>query len=79
MSQEKVNRYKEQKANRKEIMQKEKKEAGMRKAIAAVVAVICIGWVGYSVYGLATRPDTSASEVNLDAYWEYQDGLYAED
>ena len=79
MSQEKVNRYKEQKANRKEIMKKEKQQASMRKMITAVVALICVGWVGYSLYGVATRPDTTGYEVNMDAYEEFQDELYAED
>ena len=79
MSQEKVNRYKEQKANRKEIMKKEQQQKNMRKAIAAVVAVICIGWIGVSVYGVATRPDDTPYEVNLNAYEEYQEQLTAEE
>ena len=79
MSQEKVNRYKEQKANRKEIMQKEKQQKQMRKLIGVVVAVICVGWIGYSVYGVATRPDDTPYEVNLNAYDEYQEQLTAEE
>ena len=79
MSQEKVNRYKEQKANRKEIMQKEKQQAAMRKTIAAVVAVVCIGWLGYSAYGVVTRPDDTPYEVNLNAYDQYQEQLTAEE
>ena len=79
MSQEKVNRYKEQKANRKEIMKKEKQQSQMRKMIAVLVALVCVGWLGYSAYGVATRPDTTAYEVNLDAYEDDQNQLYAED
>ena len=79
MSQEKVNRYKEQKANRKEIIKKEKRQDNLRKAVAAVICVVCIGWIGYSVYGVANRPDTSSAEVNLDAYSEYLNGLAAEE
>ena len=78
MSQEKVDRYKEQKANRKEIMQKEKCQETVRKTIAAVVCVICIGWIGYSVWGIANRPDTTGSEVNLDAYTDYLNDLAEE-
>ena len=79
MSQEKVNRYKEQKANRKEIMQKEKKQAAMRKTITVVVAAACIGWLGYSAYGVVTRPDDTPYEVNLNAYDQYQEQLTAEE
>ena len=48
MSQAKVDRYKQQKANRKEIMKKEKTASVIRKTVAAVVAVAVIGWAGYS-------------------------------
>ena len=62
-----------------EKLKKEKQQASMRKMITAVVALICVGWVGYSLYGVATRPDTTGYEVNMDAYEEVQDELYAED
>ena len=78
MSQEKVDRYKEQKANRKEIMKKEKKQEALRRTVAAVIGVICIGWIGYSVWGVANRPDTTGSQVNLDSYVEYLNGLSEE-
>ena len=50
MSQAKVDRYKKEKANRKETMKKEKAANAMRKGIVAVAAVALIGWVGYSAY-----------------------------
>ena len=48
MSQEKVNRYKEEKANRKQLMEKQKKQKALRKVAGIVIAVVLIGWVGYS-------------------------------
>ena len=48
MSQAKVDRYKQEKANRKEIMKKEKTASVIRKTVAAVVAIAVIGWAGYS-------------------------------
>lgn len=79
MSQEKVDRYKEQKSKRKEIIQKEKRQAGVRKGVAVVICAACLCWVGYSVWGVVNRPDTTASEVNLDAYSEYLNGLAEEE
>ena len=48
MSQAKVEKYKEQKANRKQTMKKEKLQSIVRNSIAAVVIVAALGWVGYS-------------------------------
>ena len=48
MSQAKVEKYKEQKANRKQTMKKEKIQRIVRNSIAAVVVVAALGWVGYS-------------------------------
>ena len=78
MSQEKVNRYKEEKANRKEILAKEKRKNTMVKIGAAVVALALVGWLGYSVYDMATRPDTSAVEIDASALDEYLEGIDAE-
>lgn len=50
MSQEKVDRYKEQKKNRKEIMAKEKREKMLRNLAVGLVVVVLLGWVGVSGY-----------------------------
>lgn len=78
MSQEKVNRYKEEKANRKEIMAKEKRKNTMMKICAGVIALALVGWLGYSVYDMATRPDTSAVKIDASALDEYLDSVGAE-
>lgn len=80
MSQAKVDRYKEQKANRKKIMAQEK-----RKHIAAVVcgwlvtaAVVC--WAGYSAYNIyESRKPVETVYVNLDAINDYFGSLNAEE
>lgn len=65
MSQAKVDKYKQEKANRKEIMRKEKIANTVRKCIVGVVALVLVGWVGYSAYGTyeANQPKT---EVEID-------------
>ena len=51
MSQEKVDRYKKEKANRKQIMRKEKMANLLRKCVVGIVGLILVGWIGYSAYG----------------------------
>lgn len=50
MSQAKVDKYKHDKANRKEIMKKEAAQSRRRHLIVALVAAIMVGWLGYSAY-----------------------------
>lgn len=68
MSQEKVDKYKKEKANRKETMRKEKIANKIRKFVVVVVGVALIGWVGYSAYGTyqANQPKESA-EIDYTA------------
>ncbi len=51
MSQEKVDRYKKEKANRKANVKKEKLRNTLHKCVVCLVGVVLIGWVGYSAYG----------------------------
>ena len=55
MSQEKVDRYKEEKANRAKIQKKEKRTLFLEKCAIAAVCVAAISWIGYSAYNLITR------------------------
>ena len=50
MSQEKVDRYKEEKKNRKKIMKKQRFQSVIFKTAGVLVAVVLVGWVGYSAY-----------------------------
>ena len=80
MSQEKVERYKEQKANRKEIMKKEKRARILRNTLSSVVLVAVLGWVGYSgvAYYIAHRPRPSV-DVNYTSISDYVEALENEE
>ena len=78
MSQAKVDRYKEDKKNRKEIMAKEKRANALRSLAGCAVAVALLAWIGVSGYNWyqASKPletiyvDTTAVDdymTNLDA------------
>lgn len=79
MSQEKVAKYKEEKANRKAIMKKQKRVKVLRNSIAGVVLLGVVGWVGYSAvdFYLENRPRTEV-EVDYNAVRNYETGLNAE-
>lgn len=67
MSQEKVNRYKEQKANRKELMAQEKRKKARNKAITVAVAVlVLVGALG--AVGLTIRNEYNAYINSLPSY-----------
>ena len=67
MSQEKVNRYKEQKANRKELMAQEKRKKARTRLIALVISVVVlVGAVG--AIGLTIRNEYKAYIDSLPSY-----------
>ena len=80
MSQEKVNKYKEQKANRKEMMKKQKRADLIRNSIAGVVLVAVIGWVGYSgvTYIIKHQPRPEV-DVNYTSVADYVESLTPEE
>lgn len=63
MSQKKVDQYKEQKANRSEIMKKEKRLLMIEKIIGGVVALFVVCWVLFSIYNKLTAVDDTSTEV----------------
>lgn len=79
MSQEKVARYKEEKANRKTIMKKEKRKHFFRKCVVSVAAAALVVWIGYSAYHMYenSRPRQMA-EVDYTAFDAYLESLTAE-
>ncbi|MGI6012100.1 MAG: hypothetical protein ACOX8H_11520 [Ruminococcus sp.] len=81
MSQEKVDRYKEYKANKQKIWKREKRIRRLEYAAAIVVVAALLGWFGVSVYQEVTNPgDQPAEEYTLDttAVDEYLQGITQE-
>lgn len=79
MSQEKVAKYKEEKANRKKNMKKEKRAKVIRNTVMTVVLAAVVGWVGYS--GVTYYQENKAREVveaDFTAVDDYINALSAE-
>ena len=79
MSQAKVDRYKEEKKNRKKIMAKEKRMRIAGYVASCLVAAGIIGWAGYSGYSAyeANKP-MEPIYANLDSVTDYMSSLNAE-
>ena len=80
MSQAKVDKYKAEKANRKEIMKKEKRNKLITRIVGTVIGLALVGWIGYSVYdSISTQIAYTLIDVDLSAAEDYLNELYAED
>lgn len=76
MSQEKVDRYKQEKANRKQIIRKQRMMNVLRKCVLSVIGLALIGWLGYSAYNTHTvNQERELATINYDAVNTYLDGL----
>lgn len=83
MSQAKVDRYKEEKKNRKQIIKKEKRQWAMIQAGLGIFAVVLVAWAGVAVYQGVTAPAETTGElttytVNTGALDDYMAELTAE-
>ena len=67
MSQAKVDKYKQDKANRQKIMKKQKLMHRFEMTGIAVVTVLLVGWIGFSIYDKASSNDGSKETVVFDA------------
>lgn len=76
MSQAKVDRYKEEKKNRKKNIRREKRNHYIGCAAAILVAAGLVGWAGYSIYLRyeESRP-ISYTEVDMGALTDYYSNL----
>lgn len=80
MSQEKVDRYKKDKANRKQMMKKQRMINVVRKTVLSLAALALVGWLGYSAYDTYTsNQEREVASVNYDAVDNYLQSLNAED
>lgn len=72
MSQEKVDRYKKEKANRKQNMRKEKIQNVLRKCVVLVVGILLVCWIGYSGYDLYDSNKTVPSvQIDYQSFNEF--------
>lgn len=79
MSQEKVDRYKEQKKNRKAIQAKKKREAFLAKCGCGLVVVLLAAWLGYSaVDSYYAKANSETVYTDVTALNEYTSSLAAE-
>jgi TRAP-type C4-dicarboxylate transport system permease small subunit len=76
MSQEKVDRYKNQKLNRKKIAKKEKRMRVLTYTTTVVLCIVFLGWAGWSGYRIYEKnKPVSQTEVNMDALSNYYSKL----
>lgn len=81
MSQEKVDRYKEEKKNRQKIMKKQKIQFAALKAAGLLVALVFVGWIGFSIYQEVTANSAAKSNtysVDTAAVDEYLNQMSSE-
>ncbi|MCR5054282.1 MAG: hypothetical protein K6A69_05510 [Lachnospiraceae bacterium] len=75
MSQEKVDKKKELKANRKDIVKKKKIQNVVRGAVVALVAVLAVLWMGisgYSKYEAYQEENPKTYSVNINPISDYE-------
>lgn len=78
MSQEKVDRYKQEKANRKKNLQKAKRKRLAAYSGVVLVVVLIAAWITYSGINSYTRSQAAQkTPVNLNAITDYMTGLNA--
>ena len=69
MSQEKVDKYKQEKANRKKTMAKEKLKKKLYILLGAVITAAFVAWIGWSVY---TEKKAAAEQESMIASLQAQ-------
>lgn len=80
VSQEKVNRYKEQKKNRKAIQARKKRNALITKVCASLAALALVAWLGYSVMDSYEKKQNSGPvTADITALDDYTASLNAEE
>ena len=79
MSQAKVDRYKEEKKNRKQIMATERRKRIAAYTVSGVIAVAIIGWAGFSGYrAYENNKPMETVYTNLDSITDYMNTLNVE-
>lgn len=78
MSQEKVDKYKKEKANRKKAMAKEKFKKRLYVIIGALIGVAFLGWIGFSVYNDFIKEQETEATMSAEEYSELLEYLNAQ-
>ena len=79
MSQEKVDRYKEEEANRKRIMHKQRMMGILRKCVLSLAGLALVAWLGYSAYDMyESGKERVVVETDYTPVMDYMDSLTAE-
>ena len=76
MSQAKVDRYKEEKKNRKQTIKKEKRNRVLGRTLGVVIAAAIVCWIGFSGYSYYQETKT---ELSMTALNEYMSNLSSTD
>ncbi len=80
MSQAKVDKRKQEKLHRKEIMRKQKIKHYTALCLTAIIGIGIVGYIGYSAYDAAKGSNSSTAssesvEVNMSALSDYTSSL----
>ncbi len=80
MSQAKVDKYKEEKANRRKIMKREKRMHRLEMSAVVLVVALMIGWIGFSVHDkMGNKENTKETVIfNTNPIQDYLTQLNAE-
>lgn len=80
MSQAKVDRYKQEKANRKKTMAREKRLHALAVVCGWLIVIAIVGWAGVSAYNIyESRKPVETIYANLDAINDYMSSLDTEE
>ena len=72
MSQAKVDAYKNEKANRKETMKKDKRMRIIRALVASCLVIALVAWAGVSLYGnISNQEKSQAIAVDYEDISDY--------
>ena len=76
MSQAKVDRYKEEKKNRKQTIKKEKRNRVLGRTLGVVIAAAIVCWIGFSGYSYyQEKKPMTKTELSMTALNEYMSNL----
>ncbi len=79
MSQKKVDMYKQEKANRKQIMRKQRMMGILRKCVLSLAGLALIAWLGFSAYDMyESGKERVVAEADYTPVTDYIDSLSAE-